>query len=227
MRPRLFVVWGLLGVLVAGIVALEVTGALDPEPKVPTGSFPMFRWTEADLGGVEAFYKGRHAALMRDPEGQWFLHGASHSHAAPAGGAPAAPNDVHRADPESAAKIEKQLVIAARMIADRRLRPERDLNTYGLANPQVMIAFYGRTPDGADYSKPLDVLYVGDLMTTEYAYYAMVDGFDEMLLIPRYNVSLLLATMYGEDQAPSLTPEETGTVSGEPQPGPPGDTRRF
>lgn len=227
MRPRLLAVWGVLVVLVAGIVALEVTGLFDPEPPAPTGSIPMFPWTEADLGGIEAFYQGRHSALMRDPDGLWFLHSASHSHAAPADGASAGTADVHRADPESAAKIKEQLVIAARMIADRRLHPERGLDTYGLANPPVMIAFYGRTADGADYSKPLDVLYVGDLMTTEYAYYAMVDGFEDMLLVPRYNVSLLLAAMYGEDQAPSLTPENTGTANGESRPADAGDKRRF
>ena len=110
------------------------------------------------------------------------------------------------ADPERSAQIAEQLALTARMLADRRVRPEQSLDEYGLANPQTMIVFYGRTKNGVDYSRPLDVLYVGDLLPGEYTYYAMRDGNQELYLIPRYYIALLLALMFGEDQAPTPLP---------------------
>ena len=228
MRPRLLVVWGLLVVLVGAIVLHEGTGLFDPEPPAPTGRIPMFAFTEPELGGVEVIYQGRQGALMRDPGGQWFLHDSSHSHSgAGTPGAQPAAGETHLADPGRAAAITERLVVAARMLADRRVRPEGGLGDYGLANPETMIAFYGRTPDGADYSRPLEVLYVGDFLPGDYTYYAMRDGDQELSLIPRYFVAQLLATIYGEDQAPSLTPERQGTESDASAPVESGPARRF
>jgi hypothetical protein len=206
-RSRAVVVWLLLLVLVAAIGVLEYTELLRPEPPSPTGSVPVFDFTEPDLGSVEVIYAGRSAALMRDARGQWLRHDTGHRHGgASDDGAASSSTGSHTADPEQAKRIATQLAVTARMIADRRIRPDREMGEYGLASPQVSIVFYRRTGDETDFSKPLDVLYVGDLLPTEYAYYARRNDDWELLLIPRYQIALLLALLFGEDQAPTPLP---------------------
>jgi hypothetical protein len=216
MRPKLLAVWALLSVLVGAIVVLERTDVFEPEPPPKTGSFPMFRFGEPDLGAVNVIHEGRFAALMRDANGEWFQHDTSHRH----DGAEPASAETHVADPERSAEITEQMALTARMIADRRVLPERSLDAYGLVNPKTMIAFYGRTEDGADYARPLDVLYVGDLLPTEYAYYSMLGGNPELSLIPRFYVALLLGLVYGEDQAPTPLPSRQGRQQGDETGGP-------
>lgn len=205
MRPRLLIVWSILALLLGVVVLHEATDLFAPgPPPPPTGTIPMFAFGEPDLGQVEIMYRGQSAALMRDPSGLWFQHGAGHRHTG--ADAAATPDDVHAADPEQAAKIAEQLRVTTRMIADRRVEPEQGLDAYGLFDPEAVFLFYGRKGDQPDYSRPLDVLYVGDLLPTEYAYYTMRDGDDALFLIPRYQIALLLALVFGEDQAPSVLP---------------------
>ena len=208
MRPRLLIVWSLLAVLLGAIALQEATGLFAPDPpQPPTGTIPRFAFGEPDLGQVEIIYRGRSAVLMRDPNGLWFQHGAGHRHAGASGAADGAtPDDVHAGDPEQAAKIADQLAVTTRMLADRRVDPEQGLDAYGLFDPQAVVLFYGRRGDQPDYARPLDVLYVGDLLPTEYAYYTMRDGDDALFLIPRYQIALMLALAFGEGQAPSLLP---------------------
>lgn len=204
-RPRLLAIWLVLLALVGAIVIADRTRIFDSEPPPRTAGTAVFQFTEADLGSVEVLYKGRFAALMRDPDGQWFQHDASHSHSGAAAGADSQASETHGADPARAAVIAKQVSVTARMIADRRVKPDRGLDSYGLENPQTMIAFYGKAV-GDDVPGRLDVLYVGDLLPTQYNYYAKREGEGDLLLIPRHFVALLLALMYGADQAPTALP---------------------
>ncbi|MHC4107765.1 MAG: hypothetical protein ACYSTY_06755 [Planctomycetota bacterium] len=64
-RPKLLAVWALLSVLVGAIVVLERTDVFEPEPPPKTGSFPMFRFGEPDLGAVNVIHEGRFAALRK------------------------------------------------------------------------------------------------------------------------------------------------------------------
>ena len=203
---RQLVVWLMMSALVGVIVVLEFTDVLEPGPPPQTGRIPMFRFGEPDLGGMEVIYQGRSAVLMRDAHGRWFEHDASHRHGDADGGAEAVPGDVHEADPERSAEIAEQLALTARMLVDRRVKPELSLDEYGLASPRAMMVFYGRTEDGVDYARPLEVLYIGDFLPGEYTYYAMRDGDEELSLIPRYYIALLLALVFGEDQAPTPLP---------------------
>ena len=97
------------------------------------------------------------------------------------------------------------------MIVERRVKAERGLVSYGLEIPQIMIAFYGKAA-GDDVPSRLDVLYIGDLLPTEYTYYAKREGEGDLVLIPRHFVALLLALMYGADQAPSALPPRPDTA---------------
>jgi hypothetical protein len=197
-RRRLVVVWLLFAVLLAGIIAHEITDIFEPEPP-RTGRMPMFGFRERELGRVDVIHQGQTATLMRDTAGAWLHRGAHrlHSHA-----------DTHAADPTSSTAIAERLELMARMLTDRRVQPEQSLDHYGLTNPQTMIAFYGRT--GVDHSQPLAMLYVGDLLPTQYAYYTMRPGDRELSLIPRYYIALLLALAFGEDQAPTPLPMQGG-----------------
>ena len=74
----------------------------------------------------------------------------------------------------------------------------------------MVFIFHGRRGGEADYSRPLSVLYVGDLEPTEFAYYAGREGDEEISLIPRYHISLLLTLTHGAEAAPSLQPDRGG-----------------
>jgi hypothetical protein len=197
---RTLLVWLLLGVLLAIIAVLEGTDLMRSSPTVKTGRIPVFQFSEADLGAVEAIWQGRGANLVRAAGGQWLRHDSSHRH----DGSTASPE--HQPSPEDAARIASQLDVTARMLADRRVSPERALEAYGLARPALMLAFYPRGTTGADYARPLSVLYVGDQLPTGYSYYAMLDGERDLTLIPRYQIALLLALLYGEAAAPTPLP---------------------
>jgi len=203
-----------LAILLAGIIVHEVTGIFEPAmPSPSTGRLPMFAFHEPELSRVQVIHQGRVTALMRDTTGAWFHHGANHGHRHEHGGHSnhhyVDANALHAADPiPSSAAIADRIALIARMLADRRVQPEQSLDHYGLSNPQTMIAFYGR--QGADASQPLAVLYIGDLLPTQYAYYAMRPGDRELSLIPRYYIALLLALAFGEDQAPAPLPVQDG-----------------
>ena len=198
---RTLTVWLLLGVLLAAIAVIEGSELFRSPPPAKTGRMPVFRFTESTLGAVEAVWQGRGANLVRAADGRWLRHEAGHRHDG------SAPSPEHRPSPEEATRIARQLEVTARMLADRRVTPERALDAYGLARPQLVLAFYPRSAAGADYARPLSVLYVGDQLPTGYSYYTMLDGERELTLVPRYQISLLLALLYGEDAAPSPLPE--------------------
>lgn len=205
-RKRLIAIWTAFFALLAAIVILETRG---PHDRHGHGAgdhadLAMFRFTEGELGGLDAFFQGKVASLLRDPDGRWFHHGSSHRHGAE-GTAPA--GEVHKATQADEARIAEQIRVTSRMKADRRVSPAKGLDAYGLANPPMIFMFHGRAGDEVDYSKPLSVLHVGDLEPTEYAFYARRQGDEEISLIPRFQVSLLLTLTHGADAAPTLEPK--------------------
>jgi hypothetical protein len=217
-RCRLVVIWVVLGGLLAGIVVHEATDIFDPKPLLRTDSLPMFQFSEPELTRVDVMYQGQPATLMRHAAGDWFPHHGSHRHdhhhgETAAGRAESKLAHSHAADHQQATEIAQRLALMSRMRADRRVRPEQDLKHYGLDNPQAIIAFYGRQGKGIEASQLLDVLSVGDLLPTQYAYYAMRAGDTELSLIPRYYIALLLASVFGAEHAPAPLParDETGS----------------
>ena len=184
------------------------TGDADGHPHTDgTGDAHGHRHTD----GTGDAHGHRHA----DGVGHGDTHGheAGHRHDGAAGGGHAGVPEP-RADPAASREIAETLAAAARMLADRRIGVERGLDAYGLAKPPIMVAFYPRGEDGPDYARPLDVLYVGDLLTTEYTYYALRDGDREISLIPRYQIALLLALAFGEENAPSPLPARAAGAPG-------------
>lgn len=198
------VVWAALALLVVVAIVLDEHGGNHADEH-GGGTEQVFAFTESDLGAVEVVFGGRSASLVRDDGGQWFVHTGSHRHgtATASDGAVAEP---HRVEPERARAIGEQLTVTARMAADRTIEPGGDLERFGLRTPRTMFAFYRRTADGVDYGKPIDVLYVGDLLPSEFAYYTMKDGDPRVWLVPRYHIALLLQVMVGADLAPTVAP---------------------
>ncbi|WP_089941483.1 hypothetical protein [Candidatus Entotheonella palauensis] len=213
-QRRLYMVWLVFAVLLAGIIVHEVTGIFEPAPAPHTGRLPMFEFREPELGRVEVMHQGQRTVLMRDAADAWFHHGASHDHRHEHGSS----HDDHRHTDTDAAHganltissidIAERINALARMLADRRVKPEQSLDHYGLTNPQTIIMFYGRKRNNA--SKPLAILHVGDLLPDQYTYYARQPGNTVLSLIPRYYIALLLALAFGEDRAPTPLPVHKG-----------------
>ncbi len=229
---RTILVWVLLVVAVAALVQMDRTpteqyDAHDHGPEeldeLPEGRFRVFAFGERQIGSVTVEWKGRHVDFARDPAGRWMqashahdrAHGADgHQHGAEGHAHDHGP-DRHWHDDEGhahdhggqeietpdAAQITEQFEISARMLADRALEPDRPLAEYGLEEPEILLTFRDRLN-----GDPLAVLRVGDLLVTGYAYYTMLERRPgRLLLIPRYQINLLLALAFG-DEAPSLVP---------------------
>jgi hypothetical protein len=81
------------------------------------------------------------------------------------------------------------------------------LDSFGLENPKIVFSFYSRGRNEADSLRLEEILYVGDLLPSEYTYYTRKDGESDVYLVPRYFIALLLALAFGSDQVPSVRPE--------------------
>lgn len=222
---RTFLVWVLL--LVA-VVALVQTDRPPPDPHdahdhgpgglddLPEGRFPVFAFGEPDIGSVTVAWKSQDVDFERNPDGRWFQVSHAHDHDHDHAHDHAHDVDGHTHDhggdgPDSpdATQITEQFEITARMLADRAIKPDRPLVEYGLERPDIVLTFRDRLN-----GDPLAVLRVGDLLVTGYAYYTVLERRpNRILLIPRYQINLLLALAFG-DEAPSLVPERA-EISGE------------
>jgi hypothetical protein len=211
MKPRyrrLAAIWLVLALLLAGIAVqrhIDRQSTRPPPREVGTGH-AMFAFAEADLSRVEVLYRGLYAVLLRDADGAWLLHDATHRHG-PDAPAPDAPHPAHVADPAAVAELTKQVDLLAGMRADQRVTPDRPLDAYGLDKPQALVLFLGHGAAGK--SEPLLAeLQVGDLLPTQFSYYAQVTGQRDLWLVPRYRIAILLQTVFGEARAPSLLPPD-------------------
>ena len=106
--------------------------------------------------------------------------------------------------PAKAAKLAESIDFLARMIFDRRIQPTQTLKEYGLENPAALILFYGLSKDGGTATVPITSLYVGDTITTGFAYYAQMPGERDITLIPLYQVDTLVQAAFGIDPHPAM-----------------------
>lgn len=211
---RTFLVWVLLLVAVVALVQTERT---PPDPHeghdhgpeglddLPEGRFPVFAFGEPEIGSVTVAWKSHHVDFERDPDGRWIQASHAHDHAHGADG-----HTHHHggagSDSPDAVQIAEQFEITARMLADRAIKPDRPMVEYGLETPDILLTFRDRLN-----GDPLAILRVGDLLVTGYAYYTVLERRpNRILLIPRYQINLLLTLAFG-DEAPSLVPERAET----------------
>lgn len=208
-RIRIYVVWAVLAALAVAVYLIQTR---EPEEYVaPEDRRRMFSFTEADVGQIDMFYRGRLASLLRSPGGRWFQHDSSHRHNPNPAAAPAVPSDQPipagapgsdqphpEPDETMAAEYTKIIDFMARMIFDRRVTPTEPLKEYGLDNPQIVIIFYPRNEDNSAGPAPLATFYVGSPLTHGQSYYAQLGGDRDMALIPLYHVNALTELAYGE-----------------------------
>ena len=221
---RTFLVWVLLLVAVVALVQTDRPppqqddshdhgpGGLDD---LPEGRFPVFAFGEPDIGSVTVAWKSQDVDFERNPDGRWFqvsrAHDHDHDHDHDHGHDHDVGGHTHDhggdgTDSPDATQITEQFEITARMLADRAIKPDRPLVEYGLERPDIVLTFRDRLN-----GDPLAVLRVGDLLVTGYAYYTVLERRpNRILLIPRYQINLLLALAFG-DEAPSLVPERAET----------------
>ena len=190
--PHLIAIWMVLTALVAVIVGREIFEAPEPPP-APATTLTLLAFGEGDLGWVEVLNIDRRAALIRDATGIWFLHDATHSHAA---GDQAASDEAHTSDPVVAVELGAAATAAANLSAKETLEPSRPLAEYGLANPKIIIAYYGRDGVEVDYRRPLATLYVGTQSPDRDTYFASIDDRPGIVLIVRDDVDRLLDLMF-------------------------------
>lgn len=192
LKPRLILVWGTLALLIAAIVAIEVSDQLksrseeqsrpsrDPRALTP---IPL-----EEFGAVEIAYGGAVHRFERDTSGQWFYHGAH---------APANASHTHQIDPDQAKRIDKALGVFSRIRTERQFPPEKGLEEYGLAAPRMVILVYA-----PKQLQPLAQFAVGDKAPDGVSQYIMSVGGKSIITIPIYQIDNLIGLI----QAVSVPP---------------------
>lgn len=194
--PRLLAIWGLLAVLVAAIVWVELTDrartqeedraasvSVDPRALLPV---PL-----GQVGAIEIAHAGAVHRFERDAQGLWFYHGAHVS---------SDPKHTHQTDPERARKIDVALTGFGRTRTERRLPLDKGAEEYGLATPQMVILAYR-----PQELQPLAQFAVGDIAPDTVSRYVMVVGGTAVVTIPNYQIENLLSLIkaMGDGSAPT------------------------
>lgn len=198
-RPRLMAVWGLLFVLVAGIVLMQ-RSSLDQTRPVEddghghsSGGRPLLPVPLEQIGAIELAHSGVMHRFERDAAGMWFYHGVH--------GAAQATHE-HRPDPATAEHIGRALSMFARTRIERqftldpgafgRTEAERPLardpvRDYGVTTPSVLVLVYA-----PNTSQPLARYAVGDVAPDNLGRYLHVLGTSVVVTIAKYQIDNLL-----------------------------------
>lgn len=188
--PRLILVWGALLVLVGAIVAVEVTdragtqsgqGEHAGEPRM------LLPVPVAQLGAIEIAYAGALHRFERDAASAWFYHGA---HTSSQGA------HEHQVDAAMSERIATAFTGLGRARIEREFPLDRNLETYGLANPQMLVLVF-RSKD----PQPLAQYAVGDIAPDTLSRYVMSVGSRVAWTIANYqidNLTTLIRAANGE-----------------------------
>ena len=178
-RPRrLALVWLLLAVLVAAIVAIEYAdrrgagNARGPDPRT------LLAAPVEELGAIEIADRGRLHRFERDGAGAWFYHGVH---------AEGAAEHTHAPDPALSGRIAAAFAALGRARVERQFPLDRDAATYGVASPEVVILIHRRGE-----SRPLAQYAVGHVAPDSVSRYVMVVGRPVVVTIPKYQIDNLL-----------------------------------
>ncbi|MEX2224056.1 MAG: hypothetical protein WEG40_19895 [Candidatus Rokuibacteriota bacterium] len=179
--PRRFVVvWLLLAVLAAVVVAIEygdyrrgTSGRAQETDARRLLSAPL-----DELGAIEIADRGRLHRFEREATGAWFYHGI-HTEAAAA--------HTHTPDPALAERIARTFAAFGRARIERQFPLEREAGVYGVATPEVVVLAYRR-----GQSQPLAQYAVGHVAPDTVSQYVMVVGSPVVVTIPKYQIDNLL-----------------------------------
>jgi hypothetical protein len=183
MRRRTWVVWGVLGLLVAALFLLQ-EGEGDDDDGHGHGSAEEVdsRWlvpAPADeLGVVEVVHEGNLHRFERDAAGLWFYHGV-HGNADPQHG--------HTTDPLLAEKIETSLIGFSRTRKERRIPVSEGPEKFGVTTPQMIVLVYAK-----GQVQPLAQFAIGDRAPDTVSRYVMRVGDSEIVTIANFHFDNLL-----------------------------------
>lgn len=198
LSPRLTVVWGVLLVLGAAIVAIELVDRArtqrDDSEQASRDPRLMLPVPLEQVGAIEVAYAGAVHRFERDAAGGWFYHGV-HAKADAA--------HTHQADPIMTQRIETALEGFGRTRMERTLPTGVAIEQYGLANPQMVILVYR-----PNELQPLLQVAVGDVAPDKLSRYIMAVGRASVVTIANYQIDNLLglikaAVESGQGQAAS------------------------
>jgi hypothetical protein len=201
LSPRLAAVWGVLLVLVGGIVAIELAdrARTQREDSEQAGRDPrlLLPVPLEQVGAIEVGYAGTLHRFERDASGAWFYHGVHVKSDA---------MHTHQADPVMAQRIETALQGFGRTRMERRLPAGLGGQQYGLANPQMVILVY-RPKE----LQPLLQVAVGDVAPDKFSRYVVAVGTSSVVTIANYQIDNLLglikvAAESGQGQATIKSP---------------------
>ena len=196
-RSRSLTIWLVLVVLVAVAVVADQTGVMDPDGDVDEHGeaayrakfllpVPLEQVHAVELGDVGSVHR-----LERDDAGVWSYHGRIGSteieepHAA-------------EADPAHSDLIEAAIAAFSRTRIQREVGAGLDGETYGVADPGMIIKLFEAGND-----QPVAHYIVGDLEPDELRRYLLITDQDLIVTIPNYqidNLRGLVATVRAESQ---------------------------
>lgn len=176
---RLAIVWVVLAVLAAVIVAIERNdranmkaeeAARDERMLLPASIF--------DIGAVEILNKGTLHRFERDAAGVWFYHGIH---------AEAQAQHEHKVDPQAAARIDKAMTGFGRTRMERQFPLNVQADEFGVTRPEIFIMVYApRAP------QPLARYAVGIVAPDGVSRYVLPVGKSNVVTIPDFHIDNLL-----------------------------------
>lgn len=176
---RLAIVWVVLAVLAAAIVAIERNdranmkaeeAARDERMLLPASIF--------DIGAVEILNKGTLHRFERDAAGVWFYHGIH---------AEAQAQHEHKVDPQAAARIDKAMTGFGRTRMERQFPLNVQADEFGVTRPEIFIMVYApRAP------QPLARYAVGIVAPDGVSRYVLPVGKSNVVTIPDFHIDNLL-----------------------------------
>lgn len=220
---RLVVVWVVLAALIGAIVYAKRVDLMSAWVKLPDdahrhgGPRDLVPVPLDQIGAVEIVHQGRVHRFERDPQRQWFYHGAHSAEQAA---------HEHTIDPAAAERIETALTVFTRTRIERRFnldfaalgrsQAERDLTMddevrdYGVTVPSMLVLVYA--PGAID---PLVRYAVGDVAPDAVSRYVQLLGSPEVVTIPDYqieNLQQLIAAMAAPPAPAAASQGSTVTV---------------
>lgn len=178
-RRGLAVVWLLLGVLVLGIVGIELTDRLGPRSNDGGDPRMLLPLPVDQVGAIEIVDAGRLHRFERNAAGTWFYHGVHTG---------AQTDHTHGADPAQAERIERAFAAFGRARIERDFALDREGAAYGVTTPEVVVLVYR-----PNQSQPLAQYAVGHVAPDTVSRYVQVVGRPVVVTIPSYQIDNLVA----------------------------------
>lgn len=191
---RLIVVWLLLALLAAGIVALEMRDPDTDGNVAPTGERWLLPVEITEVGAIEIVNRGTLHRFERDANGIWYYHGIHADTTAEHG---------HTSDPVAAGKIDTALIGFSRARKERNFPLNVENDEFGVTRPEIFILAYGLKD-----RQPFVRYAVGTVAPDNVSRYVLPVDSAEVVTIANFHIDNLLNLI----AAMQAKPETAGAV---------------